>query len=381
MTSYKYSFPLSDETLGSIRSLDEEGWHRLFIGILKNRPVPYNIDFSEFQPATRLCELYDIVMTYHLDAGPYQIALTRLLSEYYGNEREVNITFSLISAVDYVKPSLHYNRLQQLATKPEYAPMIDAEGPDGYSIHFHLVNTLMTFDTDRKLLDFLFSLRHKEQRPEYYQVTIRYLYSYCGQPPFDLFMNAIILRLEDSRLREFVVRSFQEVVFYQQDFRLLYCWLFKEKERLSGKEQQPAFLLLSEDIMNWLHTSNEFLRDTKGYDELWAFLSTYFKGQFVFTPAMLEKLIRTDETEMYNKQELLPFLGHNYWDMRVVWNGETSGIQSEGPVENAIPEEFGTVVQLYEDSTRSGVQSHYKQTDRRSWAIPDDLVEKSIKIK
>jgi hypothetical protein len=372
--TYQYFSKLDNRTKGSLELLDASGWTDILLDVLNGKSLPYNIDFSESDVTTRLCELYDIVITYELNVRPYQTALVRLLTEYYGNAKKANEIFSLISTVDYVRPALFYNRLELLATKPEYMPMIFVKNKDryGYSLHFLLINTLMPLDTDRKLLQFLSGLRETKQLPEYYQVTIRYLYSYCGQGEFDAFMSAVFPFMDEAINRDFAIKAFKEYAYYKNELTLVYGWLFRQKRELFDREP-GVFLDFARDLLRFLHEDEETLVKTKDYYALVGFLSVYFTRKTPYPTEVFERILTMPANELSNKNKLIRFLGSRLYQGRpqLLDDGFLVTLPSQTPA--FISSEHEAALSEFEAGANAAAREGMKVKGKSSMGLPEKI--------
>jgi hypothetical protein len=300
--------PLLKEEL---RSLGDKDWQRIFLDMLRGLPLLYNIDFSDSHPGVRIKELYDQIIRNGLDPLPLQMAIVRLLQEYYREPTNGVPIYYLILAIDHIRPGMYYDRLLQLVVKPEYAEMTAVEGPDKLSVHYRLLNAIMRFDLDRRLLGWLFSQSFKAQRLEFYQIAIRYLYSYCGQQEFNRFMNTVYIFFGDKGIRGTALGAFQEYLFYEKEFRLLVGWLAELRPALQDDPDYPAFALLADGIMTWLEADEKRLESKKGYREVCWYLYIFIRRDLDDPGAgdeVIKELKKARPEDFYDREKLIRYL-------------------------------------------------------------------------
>jgi hypothetical protein len=306
---YRYEFPADDLTRQSIQNLSEAGWRNVFDLILKNKSIDYDIDFTELNPIDRLKQLFDFVYTFRLDQQQlFQKVLVSVLNEEFEKAADPDLNFILIKVVDYVRPSKYYASLENLVTNVTIKPAF--VGPDGYNLHFHLINAVMPLDLDHNLYPYLRSLSVQAQLPEFYQIAIRYLFMQLDQKAFDDFM---VLNFDNIRRQEIcdtVIRTFDEYAFYKKSFILIFNWLIKygdllqdkheEEFRLFVKKLETYLIDLREENQGWV-AFYPLLYLTKSYLPGFKMISQYFmvlqEQSTILMPAIADLYFRLGQMD------------------------------------------------------------------------------------
>jgi hypothetical protein len=305
MADYHYSFFVDSKTLIDLRTYTEREWKRLFDCILNNRAIEPNIDFSNSLYKTRLFEVYDLVCTYDLDPGPFQIALVQTLIEYYDKPAIHQKSLAIIQAVDYVQPSVFYEEMLLLVTSPANRHMLSVTTGEGFSLYFYLVNAIMKFDLKGDLYNFLMAQCESPHQPEFYQIVIRYLYIHNKGEWFNKFMTQMFTSLADDEVMRYVLLAIDEYSFYKPSLFLIFNWLFNHRKQLEAKNLN-VFQKLSDSILDWLVNKERRLQQRGGYFPLFAFVSSN-KNLNQLTYEVLNRVVL--EVGMDNKSQLLYFLG------------------------------------------------------------------------
>jgi len=317
----KYKFTLDQRTRTFLAKYTEQDWIRLFKDIIADRSISCNIEFSEQNPETRLNELYDLVGSYKLDEQKFQHALVMLFQEYYGNVNKNDEVLWLINSIDYVRPAYYYRSLLELSIHPEFDYMLTETTDSGFSLQLYLINTLIRFDLldmDHGLLQFLMSRKEQLMPPEYYQVTIRYLYRLDNQKEFDSFMEAIFPRLEIGQVMRFVSLSFHEYFFYRNNYTLLFNWFFSRHDQLSD---HPFYKKMTEHVFSLLNRQRDEFGQKHYFSSLYVLLSP--KGDHEWLTHLYTMLDEQDGQQGYQKLKLLHRLGQVHDDLEYVEPGES----------------------------------------------------------
>jgi hypothetical protein len=237
MPDYKYTFPVDYNTQKRLSESDETGWIEIFKRVLDDKSIDYNIDFKEFEPKSRLCTLYAVLITLKIDTANYQKALVNLTYEIYPTPENNYQSFILIQVIDYVRPSAYFPRLSLLLTNPAYKYMMAIKAPNGLLLHLYLVNTIMHFDVDFIIYGYLKTLSKSTTKypSEYHQVFLRYIYSYCEEFEFTSYMNGVFPLFKNEKIYHIVTLTLREYVAVKHSFRLIYQWLNENHLQLKVK--------------------------------------------------------------------------------------------------------------------------------------------------
>jgi hypothetical protein len=310
VSSRRYKYFIDQSTKNLLSNFDSPDWIRLFKQVLRDEPIEYNIEFSEPLPVSKLAELYDLVTTLRLNETTFQEGLMMIFREYYGNKDKALESYYLVRTLDYVKPSMFFKQLVSMVINEQYDDMIYENGEDGYSIHLLLTNSLIKFDLldrSRPILKYLLARKNLILPPEYYQVTIRYLYRLNNPEEFRLFMNGIISVLKDGKVFAFVMNVFKEYFFYKKSLELVFYWMFDNVEK---RENHLEFRKLTRSLFNILSEYENDYREYFMFCPMFAFLSP---RENVKWSSMIDK-IRADFQDLHAKvrEKYFYYLGYNH---------------------------------------------------------------------
>jgi len=214
-----------------------------------NKPLRFNIVFSETDPVTRLCELFNLIETKKIDTNDFRLAIITLLDEFYGKNTKHEEAFYLIQAIDYIKPSRYFTNLQDLVVNPGNQHMINVIATNGLSMHFYLINSIMRMDLEESLSTYLINLGSKPRPSEYYQVVARYAYQKNRQSLFNKLLNKIFPFLNEKENLDKVILTIEEYLFYKEDVTLVFSWLFESHVTLKKHDFFIPFLLKLENML------------------------------------------------------------------------------------------------------------------------------------
>lgn len=306
MAVHRYPFPVDEYTLNLIRQLNEDALLHIFSTILANKSVDFNIDFTELDALTRLREFYDLLYTYQLDStGLFDRVLVRLLNASFSRAEHPENTYVLIQLVDYIQPDAYYPTLETLVT---YIPVQkDFKGPDGLNLHFHLISAIMSMDRSYSLYPYLKHLSPAFYFPEYFQITIRYIYMYLDQQVFNDFMHHVFDEFGREEIRNALMLIVDECAYYKKSYILLFNWLLLQCETLKLNNENVFFLMIH-DIKLYLQGVLSDSKQWEAYKPL-SFLVQSFEPDFKLTSYMFREAAGVSEKLLQNKDTFFFYLG------------------------------------------------------------------------
>jgi hypothetical protein len=213
-------------------------------------------------------------------------------------------------------------------------------------------------------------LRETKQLPEYYQVTIRYLYSYCGQGEFDAFMNAVFSFMGESINRDFAIMTFKEYVYYKNELSLVYRWLFRHKDELFHQEPR-IFLDFAWDLLNALREDEKAPVKSRDYYALVAFLSVYFTRRIPYPTEVFEKVITMPANELSNKYKLIRFLASQLYQSRPQFLGNGFLVTLPNQTPAFIPIEHEAALAEFEAGANESARERMKAKGKSAMGLPE----------
>jgi hypothetical protein len=326
MSKYNYPFFVDDETLKRLEFLDATEWIGIFKKVLHSKSIDYNIDFTDNDPFIQLKDLYGILVINNIDVLPFQQAVVQLLIEYYGDNLNNTDIFCLIQCIDYIKPARYFKYIENLITSFSFNRVSQFKADDGFSLHCHLINSIMAFDTQKTLYEYLSGMLTQKNVPEYYQVFLRYIYSYCTDSDFISFMNKALLYFDDPTTLSFVFYALEEYIFYKKGFTNIYLWLF-DLVFLSDIKPQKEIMSQILNNLTILVNKNDYQSESVALYYPIKALICILKPQKL-PISLVEKIIEKHEVRDFNKLSLMYQIGRNVNDIEV-FSFNSPELQSE----------------------------------------------------
>ncbi len=291
MPDYYYKYTVDENTVEKLSQLNTENWVAEFKNILTNKSSGFNLEFPKLEPVSRIQTLYDVLVTQNIDTNSFQEAVVNLLQENYPVPKFANQSLTLILAIDYIRPSAYASKLIQFVLNPSYSYMLKIRGDDNLSLHLHLINALAPLDTRNSLKDYLksqVSIRGKKL-PEYYQVTLRYLYTYSGEEEFSEFFINIFTDLKEPDIYHLVQFTLLESVIATSSFKYLFALL--SGHYLTMEENGEAITAnLASFLNDWVEKKKEKVKSYSFYKAFTGLMIIIRVSKEISVPYMAETL-------------------------------------------------------------------------------------------
>jgi hypothetical protein len=264
---YNYPFKIDEETLGYISGFDTDKWSDVIHLILENKPIPFNISFTERNIDIRIQELYSALLKYNLrNVDHFRSAIVRLLIEHYDNEFLVEKSYYLILSIEFIKPSRYFQQLSSLLIRTSINnPNFKNISYKGIVLNHLFFDAIFQFDTDvdSNLFKIFWEDRHSLQLASYYQVVMRYLL-FKEKNLVCEFLDCSLNFIDAKDMKETLLDVLQEGVYYNKTFKFIINWVLNSNNKESDNFKLFQIYLYNE----WLNKEyfKSKLKDIHYYD-------------------------------------------------------------------------------------------------------------------
>jgi len=312
---FNYGYTIDSFTLNQLTQYSTEDWKKLGVSILNERAIDLNLDFSDSSVKTKLQEIYNIVITYNLNAQLFQSAVVQLFIEHYDKPNYAQKTFELINFIEYIQPSVYFEKVSSVLLSPPNLPYFLICYPkNGLPLGLYLANSLIRMDINGILYPFLYQTREFRKYPQFYQLMIRYIYSLDSLGLFKAFLSEIFEDLSDRQICFFVLEVIDEYSFFKNNLRLLFYWLFQENRSLKEKSS-VLFTEFSTKLASWLLKKEKELSQKEYFIPSYALLS-FYHDKMKINKDFFESLICAENIE--EKSNFFKLLGEQNSQIKVI---------------------------------------------------------------